>query len=241
MKRRQIGHLCLGQRFWPSPTSASCNLCVFFEFIKRHSASLSTVSESGSCPLSNVTSCFHHCWSEPELINTGVIWPLNEWRWRQKPDVGGFLLSVDGVNISCGFTYAATSIYLKWWKGSWAHLKCFLPPSQSGTQRLTRRASWRSRGKVLMEADCWRAIIAWVTGGIRADTHSGLFRVPQATSELPLQVVYLHRGGAPAAVTHPGNKRAKRGEEEELCPHRYFCSVFTWECHGGRIPAACSK
>lgn len=120
------------------------------------------------------------------------------------------------------------------WHALWEDTRLINSVFQTQTSPPSRT---ESESKVLMEPDWWPVIIAWVTGGVRADTHSGVLSVSQATSQLPLEVVCLHRGGARAAVTHLGNKRANWGEKEP-CPHRYFCPVFTPR---GHIPAARSK
>lgn len=67
-------------------------------------------------------------------------------------------------------------------------------------------------------------------------------RSHRAASEWPLQVVYLHRSSARAAVMHPGNKRVDwEEEEEERGPYLYFCSVFTWGRHRARFPLPKAK
>lgn len=70
------------------------------------------------------------------------------------------------------------------------------------------RSRWREEAKCLGRQISKQPLLNEWQCEYWSDTHSGVFRVPQACLSSLLLVVYLHHDAAVTAVTHPSNKRA---------------------------------
>lgn len=112
--------------------------------------------------------------------------------------------------------------------------KCISAESQSGTETLETESELQRESKVLMQADCWTDIITWVTGRVKADTHSALVSESHRPRPSARYKLFVFITPALQQLSRiPGTKRSS----EDMRRRRRRCSAhiaISVQCfHGG--------